>query len=69
MKHVSTLDATGAANLDSLVTDFNNIGGITIISEANDDVLEMLQISGLYDKIGQRTSLNVQKMQSIMDCS
>lgn len=52
MKHVSTLDATGAANLDSLVTDFNDIGGITIISEANDDVLEMLQISGLYDKIG-----------------
>src|SRR5699024_12642646 len=35
MKHVPTLDATGAANLESLVTDFNAIGGTTIISEVN----------------------------------
>lgn len=53
MKHVPTLDATGAANLESLVTDFNAIGGTTVISEANDDVLEMMKATGLYEKIGE----------------
>ncbi|SHG62699.1 sulfate permease, SulP family [Virgibacillus chiguensis] len=53
MKHVSILDATGAANLDSLVTDFKNMGGIIIISEANSDVMAMLKASGLLYKIGE----------------
>ncbi|MED3738004.1 SulP family inorganic anion transporter [Virgibacillus pantothenticus] len=53
MKHVSILDATGAANLDALVTDFKNMGGTIIISEANSDVLAMMKASGLLHKIGQ----------------
>lgn len=53
IKNVPILDATGSANLESLVTDFQNMGGITLISEANEDVLKMLKISGLYDTIGE----------------
>src|SRR5699024_5583410 len=58
MKHVPTLDATGAANLESLVTDFNAIGGTTIISEVNKDVLEMMKATGLYDQIGSENIFN-----------
>lgn len=53
IKNVPILDATGAANLESLITDFHNMGGITLISESNKDVLDMLKISGLYEKIGE----------------
>lgn len=52
IKNVPMLDATGAANLESLITDFHNMGGTTLISEANKDVLDMLKITGLYEKVG-----------------
>ena len=54
MKHVPLMDATAIANLDSLVTDFRKMGGITLISEINGDIMKMLMTSGLYDKIGQQ---------------
>lgn len=52
IKNVPMLDATGAANLESLIIDFHNMGGTTLISEANKDVLNMLKITGLYEKVG-----------------
>ncbi|MFC0301696.1 SulP family inorganic anion transporter [Virgibacillus soli] len=53
MKYVSFLDATGAENLRSLVNDFkNNIGGTILLSEVNKDVLEFMKVSGLYHEIG-----------------
>jgi len=54
IKNVPMLDATGAANLESLITDFHNMGGTTLISEANKDVLNMLKITGLYEKVGEK---------------
>lgn len=53
MKHVSIMDATSEANLASLVTDFNKMGGTILISEVNSDVLALLKTSGLYDVIGE----------------
>ena len=53
LKNVPFLDVTGTANLESLVTDFHKIGGTTLISEATDDVMEMMKKSGLFEKIGE----------------
>ncbi|MHA6251560.1 SulP family inorganic anion transporter [Oceanobacillus sp. CAU 1775] len=52
MKHVSFIDATGGANLTSLVVDFNKNGGTTLLAELNEDVLEIIKTSGLYKEIG-----------------
>lgn len=53
MKHVPILDATGASNLHSLVTDFKKrFKGAVLISEATEDVLQMMKVTGLYKKIG-----------------
>src|SRR5690606_24174370 len=54
MKHVSIIDATGIANLSSLVRDFHKTGGVTLFSEVNPKVEHMLKISGLYDEIGKK---------------
>lgn len=53
LKNVPILDATGADNLESLITDFHKVGGITLISEATDDVLNMLKLTGVHDIIGK----------------
>ena len=54
IKNVPMLDATGSANLESLITDFHNMGGTTLISEANEDILDMLKMSGIYDLVGEK---------------
>lgn len=53
MRHVSVIDATGEANLASLVHDFQKQGGIVLVSGILEKPLEMLKTSGLYDKIGE----------------
>lgn len=53
MKHVSFIDATGGANLTSLISDFNKTGGTTLLAELNEDVLEDIKVGGLYEKIGE----------------
>jgi len=52
LRHVSIIDVTGEANLSSLVMDFQKLGGTVLISEIEDDPLEMLQMSGLSEVIG-----------------
>lgn len=52
MRHVSIIDVTGEANLSSLVIDFQKMGGTVLISEIEEDPLEMLQMSGLSEVIG-----------------
>lgn len=52
MKHVSIIDVTGEANLASLVLDFQNQGGVVLISEIEEDPLDMLKRSGLSEVIG-----------------
>src|SRR5690625_6751220 len=53
MRHVSIIDVTGENNLASLVLDFQNKGGIVLISELENDPLEMLEMSGLFEAIGE----------------
>lgn len=53
MKNVAHIDATGGNNLTSLVRDFKKEGGTTLLAELDDEVLEMLKLSGLYDEIGE----------------
>ncbi len=53
MKYVPYIDATGLNNLASLVRDFKNIGGTTMLAEMNGDVLEKMKVSGLYEEIGE----------------
>ena len=53
MKHVSFIDATGGANLTSLIVDFKKNGGTTLLAELNDDVLEIIKTSGLHEIIGE----------------
>ncbi|GAA0291643.1 SulP family sulfate permease [Gracilibacillus halotolerans] len=57
-KNVPFLDVTGAANLESLITDFHNGGGTTIISEANKDVHDMMKKSGLTSLVGEEYFFN-----------
>lgn len=52
MRHVSLIDVTGEANLASLVLDYQNMGGTVLISELDEDPLEMLEMSGLSVVIG-----------------
>ncbi|UAC47666.1 STAS domain-containing protein [Bacillus aquiflavi] len=52
MRYVSLIDATGEGNLSSLVNDFQKMNGIILISGIREQPLEMLKISGLYEKIG-----------------
>lgn len=52
MRHVSLIDVTGITNLETLVKKFLKRGGTVMITELNDDVLEMMKRSGLYDTIG-----------------
>lgn len=52
MKHVSFIDATGGANLTSLIGDFKKQGGTTLLAELNEEVLDTIKAGGLYEKIG-----------------
>lgn len=52
MKHVSLIDVTGEANLSALILDYQNTGGTVLISEIDEDPLEMLDASGLSVVIG-----------------
>ncbi|MFD1608019.1 SulP family inorganic anion transporter [Oceanobacillus luteolus] len=54
MKHVSYIDATGGNNLASLIRDFKKTGGTTLLAEMNDDVLNTIKNSGLYEEIGEK---------------
>ena len=54
LAHVPFLDVTGAANLESLVNDFAKKGGTTLITEATDEVIEMMKKTNLYQTIGSR---------------
>ncbi|PAV29658.1 sodium-independent anion transporter [Virgibacillus profundi] len=58
MKHVSLIDATGGANLRSLIKDFKKMGGTTLIAELNDEVTQTFKTSGLYDEIGEENFYN-----------
>ncbi|MNS91498.1 C4-dicarboxylic acid transporter DauA [compost metagenome] len=51
---VPFLDTTGEANLSSLVQHFNKEGGIVLISGIQQQPLEFLKKTGLYDKIGSQ---------------
>jgi SulP family sulfate permease len=53
MKHVSHIDATGGNNLASLVRDFKDTGGTTLLAEMDEDVYEMIEVSGLIDEVGK----------------
>lgn len=52
MKHVSFMDATGNANLTSLIADFKKQGGTTLLAELNENVLDTIKAGGLYEQIG-----------------
>lgn len=52
MRHVSTIDVTGEANLATLVRDFQKTNGVVLIAELKEHPLKMLEKSGLYDIIG-----------------
>jgi len=52
MRHVSLIDVTGITNLETLVKKFLKRGGTVMITELNNDVLEMMKRSGLYETIG-----------------
>ncbi|MFC3782543.1 SulP family inorganic anion transporter [Bacillus chungangensis] len=52
MKHVPIIDATGEANLASLVADFQKQGGTILVSGMSEEPLEVLKKSGLYERIG-----------------
>lgn len=52
-KNVPFLDVTGANNLESLVSDFKKVGGTTFITEANQEVMDMLRKSNLISTIGK----------------
>ena len=53
MRHVSMIDVTGESNLSGFVKNFMKKGGTVLITELDDDPLEMLKRSGLYDYIGK----------------
>lgn len=52
MRYVSLIDATGEGNLSALVNDFQKVDGTILISGIEEQPLEMLKKSGLYEKIG-----------------
>lgn len=51
MRHVSMIDATGENQLRTFIQDFQNQGGIILLSGLQKDSLELLMKSGLYQKI------------------
>lgn len=53
MRHVSMIDVTGEANLSTFVKNFIKKNGTVLITELDDEPLEMLKKSGLYDFIGK----------------
>ncbi|MFD1434361.1 SulP family inorganic anion transporter [Kroppenstedtia eburnea] len=52
MRLVSLIDATGESHLSSLISDFQQQGGVVLISGIRKQPLEMLKKSGLYGKVG-----------------
>lgn len=52
MRHVSMIDATGAANLAASIDSFIKNKGIVLITEISDGPLEMLKKTELYEMIG-----------------
>ena len=53
MRHVSMIDVTGESNLSTFVKKFIKRNGTVLITELDEDPLEMLKRSGLYDFIGK----------------
>lgn len=53
MRHVSMIDATGAANLSASITDFIKNKGVVFITEITEEPLEMLKKTDLYELIGE----------------
>lgn len=58
MRHVSLIDVTGLDNLETLVKKFFKRGGTVMVTELNEDVLEMMKRSGLYDTVGAEYFFN-----------
>src|SRR5699024_4391207 len=52
MRHVSMIDATGEANLDTFIQHYMKHGGTVLIAELDESPLEILKRSGLYGTIG-----------------
>lgn len=52
MRHVSIIDATGAANLAASIENFIKNKGVVLISEISDEPLETLKKTELYEMIG-----------------
>ncbi len=52
MRHVSMIDATGAANLAAAIEDFIKNKGIVLITEIAEEPLEMLKKTELYEMVG-----------------
>lgn len=54
MNRVPFMDATGETNLASLVKNFQKNNGIILMSGINEQPLNLLKISGLYEQIGEQ---------------
>lgn len=52
MRYVSMIDVTGVTNLATFVNKFIKRGGTVMVTELNEDGLDMLKKSGLYETIG-----------------
>lgn len=52
MRHVSMIDATGAANLSFAISNYINNGGIVLITEIGKESLETLKKTDLYELVG-----------------
>lgn len=52
MRHVSMIDATGAANLSASISDFIKNKGVVLITEISEEPLETLKKTDLYELIG-----------------
>src|SRR5699024_11188419 len=53
INRASLMDATGEANLPSLITDIQKQGGKLLISGVKPEVLDMMKTSGLYETVGE----------------
>lgn len=58
MRYVPMIDVTGLANLSTFVNKFIKQDGIVMVTELNEDGLEMLKKDGLYDTIGADNFFN-----------
>ena len=54
MNRVPFMDATGETNLASLVKNFQKNNGIILMSGINEQPLNLLKISGIYEQIGEQ---------------